>query len=245
MKRGSIRLGGGLSVAALSTAFASSCSSPPRTPSASSPLSAYAAPSTQPIERIAQMEFGRRAAFAQCVSPPCPAVTPKTLAMEPPTGPPTLSSSNPGSSLAAGAAFVTSGRAPSPLTAPVETPSSAATAAKSTRQVIVHFGIGDASLTATARAQIDEVSSSMPSANRIAISAHTDGVGSPQSNQTLAVARANAVRDHLRARYPHLAAAVTLDAHGACCFVAPNDAPQSRALNRRVEIVFERNAEAL
>ncbi|MDE2298084.1 MAG: OmpA family protein [Burkholderiales bacterium] len=245
MKRGGIRLMGGLSVAALSTAFASSCSSPPRTPTASAPLSTYAVRSPLPTGRIAQMEFGRRAAFARCVSPACPAVTPKTLAMERPAGPATLSSSNPGSSLAAGEAFVTSGAAPSPLAAPVVTLSSAATAAKSTRQVIVHFGFGDASLTATTRAQIDEVAGSMPSANRIAISGRTDSVGSPQSNQTLAVARANAVRDHLRARYPHLATAVTLEAQGTCCFVAPNDSPQSCALNRRVEIVFERDTKDL
>ena len=245
MNRGGIRLVGGLSVAVLSTAFASSCSSPPRTPTASAPLSAYAAPSSLPTGRIAQLEFGRRAAFARCVSSACFAVTPKTLAMEPAAIPATLSSGNPGSSLAAGEAFVTSGGAPSPLTAPVQAPSSAATASKSTRQVIVHFGFGDASLTATARAQIDEVARSLPSASRIAISGCTDSVGSPQCNQTLAVARANAVRDHLRARYPHLATAVTLEARGACCFVAPNDTPQSRALNRRVEIAFERDAEDL
>ena len=245
MKRGSIRMLGGLSVAALSTALASSCSSPPRTPLASTLPSAYAVPSPSPTGRIAQMEFGRRAAFAQCVSPACPAVTPKTLAMEPSADPATLSSGNPGSSLAAGEAFVASGGAPSPLAASIETPSSAATAAKSTRQVIVHFGFGDASLTATARAQIDEVARSLPSASRIAISGRTDSVGSPQSNQTLAVARANAVRDHLRTRYPHLAPAVTLEAKGACCFAASNETQQGRSLNRRVEIVFERDAEDL
>lgn len=245
MKRGGIRLMGGLSVAALSTAFASSCSSPPRTPTASAPLSAHAAPSTQPTGRIAQMEFGRRAAFTRCVSPACPAVTPKTLAMEPPASTPTSSSSNTGSSLAAGEEFVTSG---SPSSAPgpsANARNSAAAPAQSTSQVVVHFAFGDASLTATARAQIDEVARSLPSASRIAISGRTDSVGSPQSNQTLAVARANAVRDHLRTRYPHLAPAVTLEAKGACCFAASNDTQQGRAQNRRVEIVFERDAEDL
>ena len=111
----------------------------------------------------------------------------------------------------------------------------------------MHFGFGDASLTATKRAQIDEVAGSLPSAVRIAISGRTDSVGAPRSNQTLAVARANAVRDYLRARYPHLATAMTrtLEAQRACCFVAPNDTPQSRALNRRVEVVFERDAKEL
>jgi outer membrane protein OmpA-like peptidoglycan-associated protein len=244
MKRGGIRLVGGLSVAALSTAFASSCSSPPRT-TASAQLGAYAVPSTHPTGRIAQMEFGRRAAFAQCVSPACPAVTPKTLAMEPPAGPATLSSSNPGSSLAAGEVFVTTGSPSSPAAPAARAPISASSPAQSTRQVVVHFGFGDASLATAARAQIDEVAKSLPSASRIAISGRTDSVGSPQNNQALAVARANAVRDHLRTRYPHLAPAVTLEAQGACCYAAPNDTPQGRALNRRVEIVFERDAEDL
>ena len=245
MKRGGIRLVGALSIAALSTAFASSCSSPRRAPLAPPPLSIHAAPSPVPTGRIAQMEFGRLAAFAQCVPPACPAVTPKTLAMKPPTRPSISSSSNPGSSLAAGEVFVPSGGAPSTQALPIDALNSAFTGAKSTRQLIVHFGFGNASLTATARAQIDAAARSLPSASRIAISGRTDNVGSPRSNQTLAIARANAVRNHLRARYPHLATAVTLEARGACCFVAPNDTPQSRALNRRVEIDFERNTEDL
>ena len=59
----------------------------------------------------------------------------------------------------------------------------------------------------------------------------------------LATARANVVRDHLRVRYPHLAPAVTLEAQGACCYAASNETPAGRALNRRVEVVFERDAE--
>ena len=55
----------------------------------------------------------------------------------------------------------------------------------------------------------------------------------------------DAVRDHLRSRHPPLAPAVTLEAQGACCFAASNETPQGRALNRRVEIVFERDAESL
>ena len=247
MNRVGIRLVGGLSLAALSTAFASSCSLPLRTLSPASPPATYAAP--LPTGRIAQVEFGRHAAFAQCVAPACLDVTPKTLAIETSPAPATSPPINPVLSLAAGETIVASGLPPSPPAAPDVAsnlaPNSAPTAALLTRQVIVHFGFGDASLSANARTLIDQVAGQLPSARRIAISGRTDSVGSQQSNQALAVARANAVRDHLRARYPHLAPAVTLEAQGACCFVASNETAQGRALNRRVEVVFERNAEDL
>ena len=249
MNRVGIRLVGGLSLAALSTAFASSCSLPLRTLSAPSPPATYAAPAFAPTGRIAQVEFGRHAAFAQCVAPACLVVTPKTLAIELRPAPATSAPINPVLSLAAGEAIVASGLPPSPPAAPDvasnPAPNSAPTAALLTRQVIVHFGFGDASLSANARTLIDQVAGQSPSARRIAISGRTDSVGSQQSNQALAVARANAVREHLRARYPHLAPAVTLEAQGACCFAASNETPQGRALNRRVEVVFERDVEDL
>ena len=249
MKHVGIRLVGGLSLAALSTAFASSCSSPLRTLSAASPPATYAAPAPLPTGRIAQVEFGRQAAFAQCMPPACLAVTPKTLAIESPPAPATSTPVNAVLSLAAGEAIVASGPSPSPPAAPDvasnSAPNSAPTAALLTRQVIVHFGFGDASLSANARTLIDQVAGQLPSARRIAISGRTDSVGSQQSNQVLAIARANAVRDHLRARYPHLAPAVTLEAKGACCFAVSNETLQGRALNRRVEVVFERDVEDL
>jgi outer membrane protein OmpA-like peptidoglycan-associated protein len=114
-----------------------------------------------------------------------------------------------------------------------------------TKQVVVHFAFGDASLSPAARALIDEVVEPLASARRVAISGRTDSIGTRRSNQWLATARASAVRDHLRLRHPHLAAAVTLEAQGACCFAASNETPEGRALNRRVEIVFERDAENL
>ena len=64
-------------------------------------------------------------------------------------------------------------------------------------------------------------------------------------NQALALDRAHAVRDHLRVRHPHLSPAGALDAEGACCFAASNETADGRALNRRVEIVFERDAQDL
>lgn len=247
MKRASVRLVGGLSLVATSMALGSSCSSPLPTPSAASPPTAYGA--VVPTGQITQVDFGRYAAFAQCMPPTCLVITPKTLAIEAPPAPAASLPVNSVLSLAAGEAIVTSGPPPSPPEASVSALNSAPnpppTAVQSTRQVIVHFAFGGASLSADARTAIDQVAGQLPSARRIAISGRTDSVGSQQSNQALAIARANTVRGYLHDRYPHLTPAVTLEAQGTCCFTASNETPQGRALNRRVEVVFEHDAHDL
>lgn len=226
----------------VSSALASSCSLLTHAPSAVTASDARSVNTSS--GRITQVEFGRQAAFAQCVPPACPAVTPKTLALEAQATPEPSRPIDTASTLAEREALVLGGAAASPAPAAIK-----ATAAQPheplTRQVVVHFAFGDATLTSAARALIDEVANPLASARRIAITGRTDGVGPQQSNQLLAMARANAVRDHLRARYPHLAAVVTLEAQGTCCYAASNDTPQGRALNRRVEVVFEREATGL
>ncbi len=191
--------------------------------------------------RIAQIEFGRQASYARCVPPACPGVTPKTLQLQPQL---TSQKSLPLNT----AESLTTGEALAPAvgdTLPTETALVKANASQTdepiTKRVVVRFAFGDATLSPVARALIDEAAKPLVSARRVAITGRTDSVGPQQNNQWLATARANAVRDHLRARHPHLAA-VTLEAQGACCFVASNETPQGRAMNRRVEIVFERDA---
>lgn len=239
MKPDGIHWIGSLAAAAATTALASSCTSPMQAPVDATPAAARSANVT--TGQIAQIEFGRQAGFARCLPPACPAVTPKTLALD---VPPSLSKPRPIDT----AASLTEGEALVPAAAlPPEPPAVTAKAAQpdesSTRQVVVHFAFGEATLTPTARALIDEVAKPLASARRIAISGRTDSLGPQQSNELLATARANAVRDHLRARYPHLAPAVTLEAQGACCYAASNETPAGRALNRRVEVAFERDAE--
>ena len=241
MKPDGIHWIGSLAAAAASTALASSCTSPMQAPVDATPAAARSANVT--TGQIAQIEFGRQAGFARCLPPACPAITPKTLALD---VSPALSNPRPidtAASLTEGEALV-----PAAAALPPEPPAVTAKAAHpdeaSTRQVVVHFAFGDATLTPTARALIDEVAKPLTSVRRIAISGRTDSLGSPQSNHLLAAERANAVRDHLRVRYPHLASAVTLEAQGACCYAASNETPQGRALNRRVEVVFERDAES-
>lgn len=242
MKPDGIRWIGSLAAAAASAALASSCTSPMQAPIDATPPAARSVNIT--TGQIAQIEFGRQAGFARCLPPACPAVTPKTLALD---VPPAISKPGPidtAASLTEGEASVPAGAAVPPAPAAV-TAKAAQPDEPLTRQVVVHFAFGDATLTPAARALIDEVAKPLTSARRIAISGRTDSIGPQQSNQLLAAARANAVRDHLRARHPHLAPAVTLEAQGVCCYAATNETPAGRALNRRVEVVFERDAENL
>ncbi len=241
MKPQCIRWLGSLAAAAASAALASSCTSPMLALVDANPSAARSAYVT--TGQIAQIGFGRQAGFARCLPPACPAVTPKTLALE---VSPALSKPRPidtAASLTEGEALVPAADAAVRTTPTLAQAASAQPADPLVRLVVVHFAFDDATLTPAARALIDEVAKPLASARRIAISGRTDSLGPQQSNQLLAIARANAVRDHLRARHPHLAPAVTLEAQGACCYAASNETPAGRALNRRVEVVFERDAE--
>lgn len=69
---------------------------------------------------------------------------------------------------------------------------------------------------------------------RIEISGHTDNVGSAQANTTLSQARAKAVVDYLVANGID-PARLEYRGYGFTQPIAPNDTPQGRAQNRRVE----------
>lgn len=192
---------------------------------------------------IAQLDFGRHAGFATCLSAACPEVTPKTLPGGPLPAPPALPAVEPTAPPDRDEIVLPIEARPVAASAPaaLSTPRPSGTTAS--WQVVVHFAFGDATLSPAERILIDEAAEAVPSARHVAISGRTDSVGPPQVNQSLALARAEAVRDHLRPRHPRLAPAVTVQAEGACCYVASNDTRQGRAMNRRVEIVFERDAD--
>ena len=194
------------------------------------------------------MDFGRSAAYATCQPPACPAVTPKTLVSDvsPIAVPPRAIDTT--ASLDAGEVLVPSDAHPAIPSTRAAAQRVAGTAEPALKQVIVRFAFGRAVLSPAARGQIDDAVRGLGATRRVArvaISGRTDNVGPSQVNQALALDRAHAVRDHLRVRYPHLSPAVTLDAEGACCFAASNQTADGRALNRRVEIVFERDAQDL
>lgn len=243
MKATLARVVGALVLAAASAALAASCSAPVVA------TGNLVAPSrgVTPVAavHVAQLDFGRHAGFATCLPPACPAITPKTLPGEPPPTAPVPPAVELAGSLGRGETVSPAGpgRDVPPVPATRGTPRSDASSAS--RQVVVHFAFGNATLSATARALIDEAAEAAPTARRVAISGRTDSVGPSQVNQALARARAEAVSEHLRDRHPRLAPTLTVRAEGACCFAASNDTASGRAMNRRVEVVFERDAEDL
>jgi outer membrane protein OmpA-like peptidoglycan-associated protein len=217
---------------------ASSCSAPrtgalPSRPEAAQPpsTSARAAAGLS----IAQLDHGRQARFATCAPPACPAVTPKTLAVDPARAATAeaRADSTPGAdaviaqSLSPGETLVIAGpQAPLP---PAHRTG-----------IAVSFPFGSAMLTASARASIDAAATG-DGIRRIDIRGRTDNVGPAAANDLLARQRAAAVAQYLRARHPHLAGAeVKVDGRGVCCYATENDTPEGRARNRRVEIAFWR-----
>ena len=196
----------------------SSCSPPPVKPSAhavtDTPVAAAA--------RIAQIDFDSDAAFARCIPPACPTRTPKTLA----TG-----NSNQridGTHLPAhGQAII-----------PDSIVNTSARPPESPRTITIPFAFASATLGPAAQARLDQATADIITAHSVTITGRTDSTGPQAANETLAWARAHAVRDYLRRSHPRLASALIVSAQGACCYIASNDNASDRALNRRVEVVI-------
>jgi OmpA-OmpF porin, OOP family len=72
---------------------------------------------------------------------------------------------------------------------------------------------------------------------KLGIEGHTDNVGNATSNQTLSEKRAEAVRQELISRYGIDAGRLTANGLGSTKPVGPNDTPEGRQNNRRVELV--------
>jgi outer membrane protein OmpA-like peptidoglycan-associated protein len=169
-------------------------------------------------EQLAQIDFGRQVIFARCIPPACPTRTPKTLALETPD------------------------QSASPIVASSPAVPSAPTPTKEvSRTLTLHFGLGSAKLSAAARTELRGMLPDLKSTRRITIIGRTDNTGPLAFNESLALARALAVRDHLLKTYPTLTPALTIKAQGGCCFIAPNDTQAGRTQNRRVEVVFQMN----
>lgn len=173
--------------------------------------------------QLAQLDFGRQAAFGQCVPPACPARTPKTLATD--TSVRTVDRAAP-SSPAQSIPLEPVPHLPTPKT-------------DTSRTITVQFGLGSAKLSSGARSSLNQAMSTLLSARQITIVGRTDNTGPLAFNESLALARALAVRDHLLSQHPRLTPSLSIKARGNCCFIAANDTLAGRTQNRRVELVFE------
>jgi outer membrane protein OmpA-like peptidoglycan-associated protein len=185
--------------------------------------------------RLAQLHFGRAAAFGVCAEPACPQVTPKTLAI--------------GAALAVPVALRELQPQTPPAIAAVEAPPATVAerldaAASSppddipTHRVVVNFPFASATLTAATRTTLAASVGQARSSESIVIYGRTDVVGDIATNEALALSRALAVRDYLRDVAPDIVAPIAINAKGRCCFVASNSDEDGRSQNRRVEIVF-------
>jgi len=172
---------------------------------------------------IAQLERGREAYFAQCITPACPTTTPKTLAVAPARS----QSSTQGDS---------GPIEPVVPIKPFETAQSIP--ARKPQVLILEFATDSAVLTPAHRTLLNNAAGDLGRAGRVLIVGRTDNVGPDAPNQAIALARAGAVRDHIKRVSPSLPDDIRIDARGLCCYVASNDTPEGRARNRRVEVVF-------
>jgi outer membrane protein OmpA-like peptidoglycan-associated protein len=201
-------------------------------------------------QRLVQFRFGKDAAFGVCVEPACPVVTPKTLtAVATASAHPVMNRSAATFDVAAERSaaneFVTSSGLPFvPATPAMAASTTANIPVAALRNLVIGFPVASASLTDAAKATLSASMREARLSGRIVISGRTDGVGDDQVNEALALARALSVRDYLLDQFPDLAAAISIDAKGRCCFVASNETPDGRSKNRRVEIAFFARSQA-
>lgn len=186
--------------------------------------------------RIAQLRIGRDIRFTLCVEPACPSLTPKTLSTAEPLR--TAAPLMPDAAESPAATPITLASTPAPPPEPPSLPE------PRQRQVVVHFHSGKASLTEAGRTALRASITLARASERILISGRTDAIGDDAMNETLAFARAMAVRDYLRRQFPDLPNVIAISARGNCCFIAENDTASGRQQNRRAEVLFSLRSEA-
>ncbi|HET7671449.1 MAG TPA: OmpA family protein [Burkholderiales bacterium] len=133
--------------------------------------------------------------------------------------------------------------APPPVVAaPVPAPAPAPAPVRAKPQSITlgadaSFDSGKADLKPEGRAKLDELASQLRgvSFDQIAVTGHTDNVGSAAINQRLSERRADAVKNYLASRGVD-ANKIRTSGRGLSAPVADNKTAQGRARNRRVEV---------
>ena len=105
----------------------------------------------------------------------------------------------------------------------------------------VLFGAGDASLNPGAVGEFEKVSRFVRnfSPNKLVIEGHTDGDGDEDANMILSINRADAVVKYLIETYPFITSSmIEARGYGETQPITPNDTPENKKLNRRIEVVI-------
>lgn len=112
----------------------------------------------------------------------------------------------------------------------------------STLRMYIPFNTGSANFAPLAGAQLNKLRQQLVIAGNttVEVHGHTDNVGSPESNMILSERRAFAVKNWLEKKFPlnFPQGRIQVFAKGQTNPLAPNDSPQNKARNRRVEIVI-------
>lgn len=105
----------------------------------------------------------------------------------------------------------------------------------------VLFNPGDATLSPGAGAEFQKVADFINnfSPNKIIIEGHTDADGDEDANQALSDQRSNSVVLFLINTYPFITAnMIEARGYGETQPIVPNDTPENKKLNRRIEVVI-------
>ena len=110
------------------------------------------------------------------------------------------------------------------------------------RQWNIRFNEGAATFTPEAKQLLNQLASDLLVAGgtMVEVHGHTDNQGDPKTSLPLSEARAKAVKKYLETTAPvnFPQGRVKAVAHGEAQPIAPNDTPEGRAKNRRVEIIL-------
>ena len=108
---------------------------------------------------------------------------------------------------------------------------------------MLSFDFDRADINPRARQMLDLIGESINAgATGVKIDGYCDSTGTREYNQTLSEARANAAVTALRTM-TSLPANVTAEGHGIDDPKFPNDLPEGRQLNRRVEFTIQKNGQ--
>jgi outer membrane protein OmpA-like peptidoglycan-associated protein len=103
----------------------------------------------------------------------------------------------------------------------------------------IYFDFGSATIKSESEPVLKEIADAIGRnpAWKLSVEGHTDNIGTDAANLDLSRRRADAVRQALTTRYRVDAAKLTAAGFGAARPKEPNDTPEGRARNRRVELV--------
>ena len=105
----------------------------------------------------------------------------------------------------------------------------------------VLFASGQASLNPGTAAEFDRIAKFVEnfSPAKILLVGHTDSDGDADSNLRLSEDRAKAVKNYLTESYDFISSdMIEARGHGEAYPIAPNNSPENKTLNRRIEVVI-------